>query len=57
MNKYFGFIVFLMLLLLILGYFLSINKLTLIALGISFFLSIITRVLSARAEKKNKNKD
>jgi len=52
MNKIFGFIVFLMLLLLLLGYFLSINKLTLIMLSISFLLSIIAGVLSASRDKK-----
>lgn len=46
MNRLFGFVVFLMLLVLLLGYFLSINKITLITLSISFILSIIAGVLS-----------
>jgi hypothetical protein len=54
MNTKFGIIVFLMLLVLLLGYCLSINKLTLITLGISFLLSMIAGVLSARASRKDK---
>jgi hypothetical protein len=52
MNKLFGFVVFLMLLVLLLGYFFSINKITLITLGISFLLSIIAGLLSASREQK-----
>ena len=52
MNTFFGFIVFLMFLLLITGYLLSVNKLTLIGLGITFFLSIAAKVLSDHQQKK-----
>jgi len=54
MNTKFGFIVFLMLLVLLLGYYLSVNKITLITLGISFLLSIIGGLLSARSKSREK---
>lgn len=43
-----------MLLIVLLGYYLSINKLTLVTLSISFLLSIIVGALS-HIKKKNKN--
>jgi len=51
MTTLFKFIIFLMFLVFLLGYFLSINKLTLILLGVSFLLSIIAGVLSDKQRK------
>ncbi|WP_281085257.1 hypothetical protein, partial [Methanosarcina acetivorans] len=51
MTTHFKFIIILMFLVFLLGYFLSINKLTLILLGASFLLSIIAGVLSDKQRK------